>query len=226
MTVIDALDLDPALGGVILNLGQSKQVLAREVSAWTLRAPWLEAGITLAKIAQDELGHGQVLAQMHADHFSSGRKRSVRVGLRDEITHPAVQPFAARTESWPDLVALMCFWDQAIAAVLETLTQPTTLPLRNSIAKMCKDEQYHWLFAHGSARELLARDGRAPEAFVQASKALTPKIRRWFDSVGDLGRFFGAGIESQTTPLARYASRVGPLLEELNVSWPALSDVT
>lgn len=204
-----------ALSDLILNLSQSKQVLARETTAWTLRAPSLEAGITLAKIAQDELGHAQVLAGIHAEHFSTSRKRSPRVGLKGEITHPAVRPLAGRTESWPEQVALMCFWDTAVTALLEALSHIDEQFLRTPLAKICRDEGHHWLFAKGSARELLARDGQVPATMIEASKAVVLRVRRWLEAVDEVPGGF---------PLAGYATQIGPLLEEMNIAWPAAGE--
>ena len=224
MTVVDAKRPAQDLGNAILNLSQSKQILARETTAWTLRAPWLEAGITLAKIAQEELGHAQLLANFHADHFAGGRKWTEPVGLKGEIDHPDVVPFAALTASWPEFIALMCFWDCAVATGLETLTGLGDLPIGNSISKMSKDEERHRLFAQGSARELLARGGQVQEAFKQAADVVVPKVGDWLDSFTDQEWLQRAETGPKAAPRERYLDRVGPLLADLKLTWPEQRD--
>ena len=40
-------------------------------------------------MAQDELGHAQVLAALHANEFVGDDKRAARITLDDPLTHPA-----------------------------------------------------------------------------------------------------------------------------------------
>lgn len=210
-----------ALAPLILGLRDSKQILAREMTMWMIRAPSLETGIALAALAQVELGHAQMLAAVHANEFAGGGKRAKRVMFDDELTHPAALPFAPRTESWPEMVALMCLWDSAVASILEALSTSSFTPLHNTMGKMCEEEASHWIFARGAAADLMARDGRVPEALIEECKALIPRVQRWFETIGDLTRLRREGLVPDTVPMARYASRIGPLLEEMKLAWRA-----
>ena len=215
-----------ALGSLILGLRDSKLILAREMTQWMIRAPSLETGIALAALAQVELGHAQMLTAVHANEFSGDAERAKRVMLDDELTHPAALPFAARTKSWPEMVALMCLWDSAVATVLEALAASSFTPLHNTISKMCDEESDHWIFARGAAADLMARDGRVPEALTEACKALIPRVQRWFATIGDLAQLRRDGLVPDTVPMARYASRLGPLLEEMKLAWLAPAAAT
>lgn len=210
-----------ALEPLILGLRDSKLILAREMTQWMIRAPTLETGIALAALAQVELGHAQMLNAVHANEFSGDTKRAKRVMFDDEITHPAALPFAPRTESWPEMVALMCLWDSAVASILEALAASSFTPLHKTIGKMCEEEADHWIFARGVAADLMARDGRVPEALTEACRTLIPRVQRWFEAIGDLTRLRRNGLVPDTVPMARYASRIGPLLEEMKLAWRA-----
>lgn len=210
-----------ALGPLILGMRDSKMILAREMTQWTIRAPTLETGIALAALAQVELGHAQMLSAVHANEFSGDAKRAKRVTFNDEITHPAALPFLPRTQSWPEMVALMCLWDSALASILEALAVSSYAPLHNTIGKMCEEEASHWIFARGAAADLMARDGRVPEALTASCKALIPRVQRWFETIGDLTHLRREGLVPDTVPMARYASRLGPLLEDMKLAWRA-----
>ena len=210
-----------ALGPLILGLRDSKLILAGEMTHWMIRAPTLETGIALAALAQVELGHAQMLNAVHANEFSGEGKRAKRVVFGDEITHPAALPFVPRTKSWPEMVALMCLWDSALASILEALAASSYTPLHNTIGKMCEEEASHWIFARGAAADLMARDGRVPEALTEACRALIPRVQRWFETIGDLSRLRREGLVPDTVPMARYASRLGPMLEDMKLAWRA-----
>ncbi len=227
MTTVETAAAPVALASLILALRESKQVLAREMTMWMIRAPTLETGIALAALAQDELGHAQMLAAVHAHEFRGGDdERSKRVTLDDPLTHPAALPFAPRTESWPEMVALMCLWDSAVTTILEALAESSFAPLHNTIGKMCDEETHHWIFARGAAADLMARDGQVPKALRDSCKALIPRVQRWFEEVGDLARLRRDGLVPDTVPMARYASRIGPILEDMKLTWPASAGTT
>jgi len=228
MPTVDVAAPPQALGDLILGLRDSKQVLAREAVAWSVRAPSLETGIALAAQAQDEFGHAQVLTALHVHGFANGSSRSAaergraeRVGLGDPLAHPAALLFEPHTQSWPDMVALMCLWDGAVTVMLEALAASSFAPLRNPIGKMCEEEAKHWIFAHGAAADLMAREGQVPAALREACKALLPRVRHWFEAIGDLAPLRREGVVPDTVPMARYASRLGPLLEDMKLTWPA-----
>jgi ring-1,2-phenylacetyl-CoA epoxidase subunit PaaC len=220
MAQVEKDSLPPTFGDLILGLRESKQILAREMTMWSVRAPTLETGIALAALAQDELGHAQRLAALHASKFVGERDHAERVSFNDALTHPAVRPFAPRTGSWPEMVALMCLWDSAVTTILEAAAASSYAPMRNAVARMCDHEVRHWIFAHGAASDLLARDGRVPEALREACIALWPRVQKWFGEIGDLGALFQAGLLSGTAPTERYASRIGPFLEEMKITLP------
>jgi len=224
MTTVDVAAPPQALGDLILGLRDSKQVLAGETTRWAVRAPSLETGIMLAAQAQDELGHAQVLTALHAHEFADSEEGAERVGLGDPLNHPAALPFEPHTQSWPDMVALLCLWDGALTVMLEALAASSFAPLRNSIGKMCEEEAKHWFFAHGAAADLMAREGQVPEALREACKAMLPRVRHWFGAIGDLAPLRRDGVVPDAVPMARYASRLGPLLEDMKLTWPA-SDV-
>jgi 1,2-phenylacetyl-CoA epoxidase catalytic subunit len=221
MATVKTAAAPKALAHLILGLRDCKQILARETTNWSVRAPSLETGIALAAQAQDELGHAQVLAALHGHEFAKGGQRTERVGFHDPVDHPAALPFAPRTQSWPDMVALLYLWDSAIGVILEALAASSLASLRNPVGKMCEEEAKHWIFARGAAADLMARDGRVPEAFREACKAMLPRVQGWFAAIGDMEQLRRDGVVPDAVPMARYASRLGPLLEDMKLTWPA-----
>lgn len=218
-----------AVGQLTLGLRDSKQVLSRVMVRWMVRAPSLETDIALAALAQEELGHAQVLAGIYNRNFAgggTGEEASERVTLNDAVMHPAVRPFDRVYETWPEAVALLCLWDSAVTTMFDSLTASSFTPLRHVAAKMCQEEANHWVFARAAAVDLIQRGSHVSESLRIACKQLIPEVDRWFRDIADIDALRRDAVIADSLPLATFAGRLGPILEDLKLTWPARHGAT
>jgi ring-1,2-phenylacetyl-CoA epoxidase subunit PaaC len=211
-----------AVKNLTLGLCESKLILSRVMVSWMIRGPSLEADNAIAALAQEELGHAQVLTGIYERNFTSKKEESTeRVNLKSPLTHPAVRPFERPRQSWPEVVALLCLWDTALTTVIDGLSSSSFVPLRHVASKMCQEEGNHWIFARAAAADLLARGPHVATSFREACKRLLPEVDRWFNDIADIDRLRRDGVIADAVPLASFASKVGPILEDLKLSWPS-----
>ena len=224
MAVEEATVASEAVSRLTLGLRDSKQVLSRVMVSWMVRAPSLETDIVLAALAQEELGHAQVLAGIYNRNFAGNgdkEENADRVTLKDPVTHPAVRPFDRPQETWPEVVALLCLWDSAVTTMVDSLRSSAFGPLRHVAEKMCQEEANHWVFARAAAADLLARGPQVSESLRAACKRLLPEVDQWFREIADIDGLRRDGVVADGLPLASYASKIGPILEDLKLAWPA-----
>jgi hypothetical protein len=86
---------------------------------------------------------------------------------------------------------------------------------------MCQEEANHWIFARAAAAELMARGSRVSETLREACKRLIPEVDRWFQDISDIDSLRRDGVIADGLPLASFASKIGPILEQLDLTWPA-----
>jgi ring-1,2-phenylacetyl-CoA epoxidase subunit PaaC len=211
-----------AVKDLTLALRDSKQVLGRVMVSWMVRGPSLETNNAVAALAQEELGHAQVLTGVYEREFV-GQKggSSERVSLKDPITHPAVKQFEKPRQSWFEVVALLCLWDTAVTTTIEALGASSFAPLQHISAKMCQEEGNHWIFASAAAADLLARGPQVAASFRDACARLLPEVDCWCRDIADMDQLRRDGVIADAVPLATFASKVGPILESLKLTWPS-----
>lgn len=213
-----------AVKKLTLGLRDSKQVLSRILVGWLSRAPSLETNITLAALAQEELGHAQVLAGIYTRNFADDLgpdDNPERISLNEPISHPLVKVFDHKPETWPDVIGLLCLWDTAVATMLESLATSSFEPLQHVSGKMCQEEANHWLFARGQSSELIARGGKISERLRDRCATLLPDVNLWFHKISDMSALRQQGVVDDGLALAAFATKVGPILEDLDLDWPA-----
>ena len=201
-----------AVRDLILVLADSKRLLGMRYGNWMLGAPELEAGIACASMAQDEWGHARLLYALlkefddDVEHLEHSREAEEYRNIETLDTEPS---------SWPALVAVNTFVDQALTLQLEALSQSAYLPLRQRVQKLIEEEAFHT--AHGSAwLRRIAGAGPEPRAVMHDSTAaVLPLVLRWFGpdssrmrALQDASIIDASGSDMR----ARFIERTAPLI--------------
>lgn len=166
-----------AVRDLILVLADSKRLLGMRYGNWMLGAPELEAGIACASMAQDEWGHARLLYALLKDFDDD--VDTLEHG-RDAAEYRSIEALDTEPASWPGLVAVNTFVDQALTVQLEALSQSAYLPLRQRVQKLIEEEAFH--SAHGGAwlRRIAGAGPDAHTVMHEAAASVLPVVLRWF----------------------------------------------
>ena len=146
-----------AVQDLLFRLADDELVLAERYTEWQVRAPTLESDISLANIAQDELGHARLWYEVLKDF---GYDETDLIWERDaeDFQHSTLveQPF--EEGDWADAIVRGYLYDVAEDVKLQALEHSTFAPIRNRVGKVLGEEDYHLEFAENWLKRLAADD--------------------------------------------------------------------
>ena len=221
------LDLgnEPALGALVnlvVVVADTKYFLGRRLSEWSPSAPFLEAAVACAAIAQEELGHSRAIYPLLEElplperptplEREGDRERRYCVGFLD-----------AAFPSWSHVVAACVLIDTAVSTMFEALVDSSYEALATRVRRALDEERFHMGYAEGLARRIVG----SPEGvstLQQRVNDLLPEMLCWFGPRGEPGvellkvnRVLSAANEELRQ---RYLGRVAPLMLELDLQLP------
>ena len=209
-----------ALAELLLAMADDEFVIGFWDSEWTGIAPLLEEDVAFSSLAQDEIGHAQVLYQLLAELRDADPDR-IAFGRGAQEYHHARLLDHPRTD-WAFSIARRFLYDTADAVRLDLLAASSYAPLAGVVAKMRREETYHLLHATAWV-ERLAGGGEEPRRRLQDALE-----RLWPDALCVLAplegdrRLVEAGVLAE--PLAdgeqRWLAGLAPLLERLGLPFP------
>jgi ring-1,2-phenylacetyl-CoA epoxidase subunit PaaC len=217
-----ALDVSTraALAELLLAMADDEFVIGFWDSEWTGIAPLLEEDVAFSSLAQDEIGHAQVLYQLLAELTGEQADKIAFGRAAQEYRHARLLDHP-RTD-WAFSIARRFLYDTADAVRLDLLAASSYAPLAGVVAKIRREETYHLLHATAWV-ERLASGGQEPHRRLQ--EALE---RLWPDALCVLApleadrRLVATGILAE--PLAdgeqRWLAGLAPLLERLDLPFP------
>jgi ring-1,2-phenylacetyl-CoA epoxidase subunit PaaC len=156
--------------------------------------------------------HGRLLYSLlkefgdDVDHLEHGREANEYHNMEVLDTAPT---------SWPELVVVNALVDTALSVQLDALRESTHAPLRQRVAKILDEEEFH--AAHGTAwlKRIAAASPEAKTTVREALDRVLPVLLRWFgpdspraNSMFENGVMNGNGTELRT----RFLQRIAPLL--------------
>ena len=161
----DALDLSTlnedqrdALVRLIVTLADSKRLMGIRYSDWTLGAPSIETGVSMASMTQDEWGHARLLyAMLKTLDIDPGPFEYERTG--DKFA--SVSALDREPLDWAAVVALMVLADGALSTMLRSFAQGTLEQARRRVPKMLAEEQYHMSMGSAWYRRLADSGGES-----------------------------------------------------------------
>jgi ring-1,2-phenylacetyl-CoA epoxidase subunit PaaC len=209
-----------ALAELLLAMADDEFVIGFWDSEWTGIAPLLEEDVAFSSLAQDEIGHAQVLYQLLAELRDGDPDRIAFGRTAQEYRHARLLDHP-RTD-WAFSIARRFLYDTADAVRLDLLAASSYAPLAGVVAKMRREETYHLLHATAWV-ERLAGGGEEPRRRLQDALE-----RLWPDALCVLAplegdrRLVEAGVLAE--PLAdgeqRWLASLAPLLERLGLPFP------
>jgi ring-1,2-phenylacetyl-CoA epoxidase subunit PaaC len=209
-----------ALAELLLAMADDEFVIGFWDSEWTGIAPLLEEDVAFSSLAQDEIGHAQVLYQLLAELRDADPDRIAFGRSAQEYRHARLLDHP-RTD-WAFSIARRFLYDTADAVRLDLLAASSYAPLAGVVAKMRREETYHLLHATAWV-ERLAGGGEEPRRRLQDALE-----RLWPDALCVLAplegdrRLVEAGVLAE--PLAdgeqRWLAGLAPLLERLGLPFP------
>jgi phenylacetate-CoA oxygenase PaaI subunit len=211
------------LVNLIVVLADTKYFLGRRISEWAPGAPFLEAAVACAAIAQEELGHSRAIYPLLEELPWPNRPAPLeREGDRERRYSAA---FLDRPlPSWSHAVAACALIDTAVDTMFEALVDARFESLASRVRRALEEERYHLGYAESLTRRLAAtREGAA--ALQRRVDDLLPEMLCWFGPAGEAGveALVGEGILSRANEdlRQRYLARVAPLLLEVGMQLPA-----
>jgi ring-1,2-phenylacetyl-CoA epoxidase subunit PaaC len=209
-----------ALAELLLAMADDEFVIGFWDSEWTGIAPLLEEDVAFSSLAQDEIGHAQVLYQLLAELRGGDPDRIAFGRTAQEYRHARLLDHP-RTD-WAFSIARRFLYDTADAVRLDLLAASSYAPLAGVVAKLRREETYHLLHATAWV-ERLAGGGDEPRRRLQDALE-----RLWPDALCVLAplegdrRLVEAGVLAE--PLAdgeqRWLAGLAPPLERLGLPFP------
>jgi ring-1,2-phenylacetyl-CoA epoxidase subunit PaaC len=210
----DGLDQETrtAIRDLILVLADTKRLLGYRYAEWMLGAPELETGIACASMAQDEWGHARLLYALLKE-FGDDVDRLEHA--RDAADYRNLELLDETPASWPEVVVLQAFADEALSVQLAALRESSYTALRQRVGKLLDEEVFH--AAHGRAwcRRRAESSEAARDALREAVRRALPPLLAWFGPDSERARALHEGGVVGALPSAlraQFIDRVAPLV--------------
>lgn len=214
-------DLQPELANFLISLADNKQFLGMRYAEWCDGAPTLEAGVSAAGMAQDELGHARSFHTVLRSFPQVPPQVYEKETERDEYWQIAF--LTEPLDRWTDLIVVNFLFDSALTVLFEAATESRFTALRQRSRKIVEEEKFHHMYSRGWFRRLGKAASESRRALQEAVDRLWAEALCWYGPAdGDLqrfkdfGLFDGAGNELRQ----RLLNRVMPVLREVEVQPP------
>lgn len=179
----DALDVSTlnddqrdALVRLMVTLADSKRLMGIRYSDWTLGAPSIETGVSMASMTQDEWGHARLLyAMLKTLDIDPAPFEYERSGDR----FASLSALDNEPSDWAAVVALMVLADGALSTMLRSFAQGTLEQARRRVPKMLAEEQYHMSMGFAWYRRLADSGGESRRLLAVATEDMLPGLVAW-----------------------------------------------
>ncbi len=209
----------PALANLIVVLGDTKYFLGRRISEWAPGAPFLEASVACAAIAQEEMGHSRAIYPLLEDLRYPNRPEPLERET-DRDRHYCVRFLDAPFPTWSHVVAACALVDTAVTTMFGALVASRHEALASRVRRALDEERTHMGYAESLVRRLAATS-HGTMALQSRVDEVLPQMLCWFGPAGEEGMetlrshgFLGAANDALRQA---YLQRVAPLLLEVGV---------
>ena len=216
---------EQALGplvNLIVVLADTKYFLGRRISEWAPGAPFLEAAVACAAIAQEELGHSRAIYPLLEE--LPWPNHPVPLEREDDRERRYSASFLDRPfPSWSHTVAACVLIDTAVNTMFGALIEAKFESLAGRIRRALDEERSHMGYAESLTRRIVATP-QGVAALQRRVDELLPEMLCWFGPSGETGveALVADGILSCPNEdlRQRYLARVAPLLLEVGMKLP------
>jgi ring-1,2-phenylacetyl-CoA epoxidase subunit PaaC len=209
-------DLQHALCGRLLALGDDELILAHRNSEWAGHGPVLEEDIAFSNIALDEMGHAAVWYGLLAD--LSGGDPDQLVFFRFASEYRNVQMVELPKGDWAFSMLRQYLFDAYEQTVLEHLMGSSYRPLVEAAAKIRPEEMYHLRHTQLWVQRLGLGTEESNGRMQRALDILWPYARQLFAPLSDDYLLAENGMFPDLLPLRReWEATVVPFLQECDL---------
>jgi ring-1,2-phenylacetyl-CoA epoxidase subunit PaaC len=168
---------------LLRRLADDEFVLADRYTEWQVRAPTIESDIAIANIAQDELGHARLWYDLLEDF---GYTEPDLLWERDPATfrHSTLVELPFAEGDWADCVVRSYLYDEAEFLRLNALAESSYPRIRDRVAKVLGEEDYHREHATNWLRRLVASE-KGRRRVQAATDRLFPYALTLFEPAAD-----------------------------------------
>ena len=192
-----AADERAAVEALLFAMADDEYVLADRYTDWQVRGPTLEADISIANVAQDELGHARLWYDLLED-FGYTEPDLIWERSPEEFRHATLVERAFAEGDWADLLVRAYLYDTYEGLLLEALADSSYPRIADRVGKVRAEESYHRDHAQ-SWLERLCEDGEALRRVQTALDRLFPHALTLFVPTEEEERIVESGI--RTRPL-------------------------
>lgn len=212
----------PALVNLIVVLADTKYFLGRRISEWATGAPFLEASVACAAIAQEDLGHSRVLYPLLEDLPYPNRPEPLERET-DRHRRYCVRFLDVPFPTWSHTVATCALVDTAVTTMFGALVRSHYEPLAGRVRRALEEERVHMGYAESLVRRLAATPQGTAALQARVDDVL-PEMLCWFGPAGEPGveALVAEGFLAASNDALRqtYLERIAPLLLEVGVRLP------
>jgi phenylacetate-CoA oxygenase PaaI subunit len=212
----------PALVNLIVVLADTKYFLGRRMSEWAPGAPFLEASVACAAIAQEDLGHSRAIYPLLEDLPYPNRPQALERET-DRDRRYCVRFLDVPFPTWSHVVASCALVDTAVTTMFWALATSRYEALASRVRRALEEERTHLGYAESLVRRMAATPQGIAALQARVDEAL-PEMLCWFGPAGEpgvealvAGGFLGAGNDALRQA---HLQRVAPLLLEVGVRLP------
>ncbi len=211
--------LDSALAARLLALGDDELILAHRNSEWTGHAPILEEDISLANIAQDELGHAQLWYGLH--QALTGWAPDALAFFRDAADWRNVQLVELPKGDWAFTMLRQFLFDAYELALLARLAESQHEGVAQTAVKIHREELYHHRHSSAWVRRLGLGTEESHRRIQSALDELWPYTAQLFTPEAEEAILVPAGITPPLSEIhAAWMANVRPWLEASGLAVP------
>jgi phenylacetate-CoA oxygenase PaaI subunit len=219
-------ELRQDLADWLLAIADSKRVLGLRYAEWATGAPELEADVTIAAMAQYELGHARLLrgllSKLDEDPRAEARDTE-QSAWRNIATLDRPAP------GWIEVVALNGLVDALLTINLTAAMNGNVEALAQRLTKAVSEEHYHTLHGEAWFERMWTAPPEITERFGAAVRNAWDDCIAWFGPVGgdnSLDRLAAAGVlDGDAAELRqRFIARTMPLVGDLDLGVAATGD--
>jgi ring-1,2-phenylacetyl-CoA epoxidase subunit PaaC len=217
-------ELDPeeraAVEALLFAMADDEYVLADRYTDWQVRGPTLEADISIANVAGDELGHARLWYDLLED-FGYTEPQLIWERPPGEFRHATLVELAFAEGDWADLLVRAYLYDTYEGLLLEALEDSAYPRIADRVGKVRAEESYHRDHAQ-SWLERLTEDREARRRVQTALDRLFPHALTLFVPTEEEERIVDLGVRSRSLAELRedWLLLVGGFLEGLGLRFP------
>ena len=209
-----------ALVDFLYQLADDEFILGHRISEWLGVAPDIEEDIAFSSLSQDEIGHATLYYNFLSE-LGEGRPDDLAFG-RDSSKFRNARFLERPNGDWAHAIARGYLYDTYEAILVDILTHSNYVPLALGVAKVQREERYHFLHMDTWFERLAIAGGEAKGRLEKAIAEIWPDLFDLFSNGSYESTLHSTGIVPLTGGelYAKWEETVKGTFTELGLAWP------